>query len=116
MGFCFVPVQGKSMNPRNSGDFFPPVRQLEFVLRCSNDMTVLLQLPDCNARSFTSSTLRKAMEQTIASLNGYAEEYNITEVRCHVHFDFDFEIHICLHRISSFELVAQSHELLRYGR
>lgn len=39
------------------------------------------QLPDCNARSFTSETLRKAMAETIATLNDYAEEFNVIEVR-----------------------------------
>lgn len=38
------------------------------------------QLPDCNARTFTSEILRKAMSDTIASLNKYAEEFGITEV------------------------------------
>jgi len=39
----------------------------------------LSKLPDCNAQSFTSETLRTAMLATIASLNKYAEESGITE-------------------------------------
>lgn len=39
----------------------------------------LSKLPDCNARSFTSETLRQAMAETIATLNDYAEEFDITE-------------------------------------
>ncbi|KAF8168151.1 glutamine amidotransferase [Crassisporium funariophilum] len=39
----------------------------------------LSKLPDCNARAFTSVTLQKAMSETIATLNQYAEEFSITE-------------------------------------
>jgi len=39
----------------------------------------LSKLPDCNAKSFKSETLRMAMLATIASLNKYAEEFGITE-------------------------------------
>lgn len=47
-----------------------------------------LKLPDCNARSFTPEILRKAMGDTIATLNSYAEEFNITEVRSVAFFFF----------------------------
>ncbi|PPR05713.1 hypothetical protein CVT26_008954 [Gymnopilus dilepis] len=40
---------------------------------------LLSKLPDCNAKSFTPEILRKAMSDTIATLNSYAEEFNITE-------------------------------------
>ncbi|KAF9015116.1 nucleophile aminohydrolase [Cyathus striatus] len=39
----------------------------------------LAKLPDPNARSFTPEVLRKAMLDTVASLNTYAEEAQITE-------------------------------------
>lgn len=39
------------------------------------------QLPDPKAKSFTTRTLQQAMLDTIATLNLYAEEADITEVR-----------------------------------
>ncbi|EJD04100.1 N-terminal nucleophile aminohydrolase [Fomitiporia mediterranea MF3/22] len=39
----------------------------------------LSKLPDANAKSFTPSVLRQAMLETIATLNGFAREYSITE-------------------------------------
>ncbi|KAF5313074.1 hypothetical protein D9619_003533 [Psilocybe cf. subviscida] len=91
---CHPFVHGKLMFMHNGGiaEFGMIKRRLQKDLPdCAFDMVqgntdsewafalFLSKLPDCNARSFTSSTLRKAMEQTIASLNGYAEEFNITE-------------------------------------
>ena len=38
-----------------------------------------LQLPDPNARSFTPEVLRKAMLETISSINEYTESAGITE-------------------------------------
>jgi glutamine amidotransferase len=39
-----------------------------------------VQLPDPKAKSFTTRTLQRAMLDTIATLNQYAEEAAITEV------------------------------------
>ncbi len=39
-----------------------------------------MQLPDPNARTFTPEILRRAMLDTIASFNGFAESAGITEV------------------------------------
>lgn len=39
-----------------------------------------MQLPDPDARTFTPDVLRRAMLDTIASLNNYAEAAGITEV------------------------------------
>lgn len=40
-----------------------------------------VQLPDANANYFTPAVLKQAMLDTIASLNEFAQEYGITEVR-----------------------------------
>ncbi len=55
-------------------------RSRKFGIRDQLLKSCCLQLPDPNARTFTVPTLRKAMLDTIATLNKYAEEAGITEV------------------------------------
>ncbi|KAF4622977.1 hypothetical protein D9613_001764 [Agrocybe pediades] len=91
---CHPFVHGKLMFMHNGGiaEFQTIKRRLQQDLPdCAFDMVqgntdsewafalFLSKLPDCNARSFTSEVLRKAMVDTIATLNSYAEEYDITE-------------------------------------
>jgi glutamine amidotransferase len=45
-----------------------------------SNIYVHVQLPDPQAKSFTTRTLQQAMLDTIATLNLYAEEAGITEV------------------------------------
>jgi glutamine amidotransferase len=43
-----------------------------------------LKLPNPNANCFEYQELKDAMLKTVAQLNEWAEEYNITEVYCTV--------------------------------
>jgi len=63
MGFCTIPVQG-----------------IYHSLLNLDRTNLFAQLPDPNAKSFTPDILKKAMLETISTLNIFAEEAQITEV------------------------------------
>ncbi len=64
------------------------------------------QLPDPNATTFSSQALRKAMLDTITSLNTFAEETGITEVCSTLYLSGFMDLTV---------LLAESYELLCNG-